>query len=175
MLPDYIKHIYIYIYYIYILSMVCSISCMISTVFIIGMIYFYNAIDKNATILNYKKQLSPELSNIYDKIARERLHISMRGYILGVILSLFIIYYNYNKKGGLNPSSVVCLVLATSFLTNYFYYTLSPKTDWMLNHINSTAEAQAWLKMYKTMQYYYHGGLALGLVGVGVFAYAFRC
>ena len=52
---------------------------------------------------------------------------------------------------------------------------LSPKTDWMLNHVNSAEQTQAWLKMYRAMQYYYHAGLALGILGVGIFAYSFRC
>jgi hypothetical protein len=29
--------------------------------------------------------------------------------------------------------------------------------------------------MYRIMQYYYHAGLVLGILGLGVFAYAFRC
>jgi hypothetical protein len=152
--------------------MVCSISCSISLVFIIGMIYFYNSTSENATVRHYKQQLNTKQRVAYDKIAKERLTISIQGYILGFILSLFIIFL-FNKK--IKPSSVVCLVLATSFLTNYFYYTLSPKSDWMLNHVESREQAQAWLKMYQTMQYYYHAGLVLGILGVGVFAYAFRC
>ena len=154
--------------------MVCSISCSISAVFIIGMIYFYNATSKNATVLQYKQQLNTEQRQAYDKIAAERLNISLRGYALGVLLSLLLIYYNYKKKQ-FKASSVVCLVLATSFLTNYFYYTLSPKSDWMLNHVESRGQTQAWLEMYKVMQYYYHAGLVLGIIGVGVFAYAFQC
>ena len=152
--------------------MVCSVSCSISAVFIIGMIYFYNATSKNATVLQYKQQLNTEQRQAYDQIAAERLDISLRGYALGVLLSLLLIYYNYKKKQ-FKPSSVVCMVLATSFLTNYFYYMLSPKSDWLLNHVESRGQAQAWLQMYKAMQYYYHAGLALGIIGVGVFAYAF--
>ncbi len=152
--------------------MVCSISCSISMVFIIGMIYFYNGTSKNATVLQYKQQLNTEQRKAYDKIAAERLNISLRGYALGVLLSLLLIYYNYKKKQ-FKASSVVCLVLATSFLTNYFYYTLSPKSDWMLNHVESRGQTQAWLEMYKIMQYYYHAGLVLGIIGLGVFAYAF--
>ena len=152
--------------------MVCSISCSISMVFISGMIYFYNGTSKNATVLQYKQQLNTEQKQAYDKIAAERLNISLRGYALGVLLSLLLIYYNYKKKQ-FKASSVVCLVLATSFLTNYFYYTLSPKSDWMLNHVESRGQTQAWLEMYKIMQYYYHAGLVLGIIGLGVFAYAF--
>jgi hypothetical protein len=138
------------------------------------MIYFYNATSQNATVLQYKQQLNAQQRVAYDHIAKERLHISLQGYVLGFILSLFIIYFNYQKKQ-LKPASVVCLVLATSFLTNYFYYMLSPKSDWMLNHVESKEQTQAWLYMYRNMQYYYHTGLVLGILGLGVFAYAFRC
>ena len=154
--------------------MVCSLSCSIATIFIIGMIYFYNATSRNLTVKYYKQQLNTQQKEAYDKIAKERLHISMQGYVLGFILALFIIFYSYQKKN-IKPSMTVCMVLATCFLTNYFYYMLSPKSDWMLNHVESQAQTKAWLAMYKTMQYYYHAGLVLGIVGVGVFAYAFRC
>ena len=158
--------------------MVCSISCSISAVFIIGMIYFYNAADKSTTVKQYRQQLSTQQKAVYDKIAAERLKISMQGYGLGFLLSLFIIYYNYQKTHKLRSSVTVCIVLATSFLTNYFYYILSPKTDWMLNHIEGSEaqvkqQTQAWLQMYRTMQFYYHAGLVLGILGIGIFAYAF--
>ena len=155
--------------------MVCSVSCSISAVFIIGMIYFYNAADKSTTVKQYRQKLSTQQKAVYDKIAAERLKISMQGYGLGFLLSLFIIYYNYQKTHKLRSSITVCIVLATSFLTNYFYYILSPKTDWMLNHIQSQEQTHAWLQMYRTMQFYYHAGLVLGILGVGILAFAFRC
>ena len=151
--------------------MACAISCMISAVFIIGMIYFYNRTDKSAIVKQYKGKMSPDLQDRYDKIARERMLISVQGYVAGVILSLLIIFY----RGIKNPFSLVCTVMATCFLTNYFYYMLHPKSDWMLNHVNSQEEVQAWLQMYREMQLNYHAGLALGIIAVGVFAFAFRC
>ena len=156
--------------------MVCSISCMISTVFIIGMIYFYNITDKSANVKQYKKNLSNDLQKRYDSIAKERLIISYQGYILGFILSLFIIFYNLKFKGTkANTSSLVCTVMATCFLTNYFYYILHPKSDWLLNHTGNQEEARAWLLMYREMSFNYHFGLALGIVAVGIFAFSFRC
>ena len=159
---------------VYIYRMVCSITCSISAIFIIGMIVFYNGMIRDDTVMQYKHQLNVQQSEAYDKIAKERLHISMQGFVLGFVLSLFIIYFTYNKKT-FKPPATVCLVLATCFLTNYFYYTLTPKSDWMLNHVESKAQTQAWLEMYKNMRYKYHSGLLLGIVGVGIFAYAFRC
>jgi hypothetical protein len=152
--------------------MVCSITCSISAIFIIGMIYFYNATGKSATVIQYRQKLNSQQREAYDKITQERFNISMQGYGLGLVLSALIIYYQKKK---LKSTSLVCLVIATCFLTNYFYYTLSPKSDWMLNHVESQAQTQAWLNMYRTMQYYYHSGLVLGIIGVGVMAYAFRC
>lgn len=156
--------------------MVCSVSCSISAIFIIAMIYFYNSTHKNHVVIHYKSKLPSDLQILYDKISYERQMISYKGYILGFILSLFIIFYNMNVKSGkLNNTSIVCIVVATSFLTNYFFYMLHPKSKWMLNYLNDKEQVKAWLQMYRTMQFNYHLGLVLGIIGVGVFAFAFRC
>ena len=75
----------------------------------------------------------------------------------------------------MGASALVCMATATTFLTNYFYYMLSPKSDWMLNHMKKQDEVNAWLQMYKSMQYNYHMGMALGIIAIGIFAAAFRC
>jgi len=156
--------------------MVCSISCSISAIFIIAMIYFYNMTDKSEIVKHYKEKLPRDLQNLYNKLSRERMAISYQGYILGFIISLIIILYNYFYKiKKLSTVSIICIVLATSFLTNYFYYILHPKSDWMLNHINNPEQTKAWLIMYREMQFNYHMGLVIGILGVGILAFAFRC
>jgi len=156
--------------------MPCSISCMISLIFVIGMIYFYNMTNKSEIVKQYKSSLSNELKTKYDKISQERLKISYQGYALGVLLSLGLIFYNLKIKGTkISNSTLVCLVVATAFVTNYFYYILHPKSDWMLNHLNNQKEVNAWLQMYREMQFNYHSGLVLGIIAVGIFAFAFRC
>lgn len=154
----------------------CTISCAISAVFIIGMIYFYNRTDNNDFVKNYKSLLSPELQQKYDKIVSERLTISYQGYGLGVLISICIIIYNlYVRHERLRAIPLVCIVVATSFITNYFYYSLYPKSDWLLNHMKNPEEIKNWLRLYKEMQYNYHMGLVFGIIAVGVFAFAFRC
>jgi len=149
---------------------------MISAVFIIGMIYFYHIADKNAIVKHYKEMLSPQLQKLYEKISQERRSISYYGYGLGLLLSLCLIFYYIQvKKVKMSASALVCMATATTFLVHYFYYMLSPKSDWMLNHMKKQEEVNAWLQMYKSMQYNYHMGMALGIVAVGVFASAFRC
>ena len=147
--------------------MPCCVSCMISCIFIIGMIYFYNATDKN----QYKATLSPDLQKKYEEITHERRRISYQGYGLGLLLSFVVIYFS--RK--MNTIALVCTVLATCFLTNYFYYMLSPKSDWMLNHTTNQNDVHAWLLMYRAMSYNYHLGIVFGILAVGMFAFAFRC
>ena len=156
--------------------MACTLSCMVSAIFVIGMIYFYNMTGKSEIVKHYKASLSSDLQKRYDKISQERLMISYQGYALGVILSLGIIFYNLKIKGAkMNTITLVCTVIATAFVTNYFYYMLHPKSDWMLNHLQNKEEIRAWLQMYREMQYNYHMGLVLGIIAVGVLAFAFRC
>ncbi len=153
----------------------CRISCSISAVFLIGMIYMNYSIATSQIIVKYKSQLPENLQKIYEEITSERRSIYYQGYILGFILSLFIILGNvYSDHKMLSTTSMICLVLATSFLTNYFYYIHSPKKNWMLNYIKTPDQTKAWLQMYRGMQVYYHTGLVLGIIAMGIFAHAFR-
>ena len=156
--------------------MPCSATCLVATALIIAMIYFQNATTKSKIVKEYKKQLPSNLQNLYEKISGERMRLNYYGYILGLVLSLIIIWYNYSlKHNKLTNTSLVCLVIVVSFFTNYFYYILSPKTTYMLQHINSPEQTKAWLVMYREMQYNYHFGFVIGVIAVGVLAFAFRC
>ena len=149
---------------------------MIAVALIIAMIYFQNATSKSAIVKEYKKQLPSNLQNLYEKIGSERMRINYYGYSLGLFLSLIIILYNYSlKRNKLTTTSLVCLVIVVSFFTNYFYYILSPKSTYMLEHINSPEQTKAWLTMYREMQYNYHFGMVIGIIAVGVLAFGFRC
>ena len=154
----------------------CTITCAISAVFIIGMIYMNYSVANSGIIIKYKFQLPENLQKIYEQITNERTTIYYQGYILGFVLSLFIIIGNvYLGNKILSTMSMICLVLAISFITNYFYYILSPKKKWMLNYIETPDQTKLWLQMYRGMQVYYHTGFVLGIIAIGIFAYAFRC
>ena len=155
--------------------MVCGISCAISAIFIIATIYTNNATSKNHILENYKAQLPENLLKTYEKITAERLKIYYQGFAISFAISFAIILYNYLiLKRKISSIPIICIVVATSFVTQYFYYALYPKTDWMLNHIRTPEQTKAWLQMYKGMQFYYHAGLVLGIISVGFLAFAFR-
>ena len=156
--------------------MVCSISCSLSLFFLVSMIYMNNAVSKNNVVEQYKHTLPIHLQNIYNTIVNERTSINYYGYGLGVVLSLIIIIYNLKIKGSkLTNMGLVCTTTTSCFITNYFYYILSPKTTYMLNHISNGEQAKAWLLMYRSMQIYYHTGLVLGILAVALLSFAFRC
>ena len=156
--------------------MACRISCAISVVFIIGMIYMTNAMSNNDTMKKYKKQLPDELQTIYKEIVDERTKIYYTGYGLGFLIAvLFILYNSLLMNKTFSTMSMVCISTTSAFITNYFYYVLTPKKTYMLEHIDTPEQTKAWTKMYRNMQYHYHMGLFIGLIAVGIFAYAFRC
>ncbi len=156
--------------------MVCTFSCMLSLMFIISMIVMNNAVESSQVIQKYKDTLNIEQKRKYEEIIKERSIINYQGYALGFIFSLFIIFYNYYlKKNKLSNMSIVCIIVATSFVTQYFYYILHPKKNWMLNNIHTKIEIQNWLNTYRSMQMYYHISLVLGIIAIGILGFAFRC
>lgn len=152
---------------------VCNISCAISTIFILGMIYMTFSVDKKNISKNFRATLDNALEQKYDELVNERLRIYYGGYILGFLLSMIVIVLNaYNNKK-MNPLSIMCLTGSITFLTTYFYYILSPKSDYMVKYLFKKDQREEWLKIYRTMQFNYHGGLFLGLLAVLGYSYAF--
>ena len=155
--------------------MPCNVSCMFSLAFVVAMVYMNNATTTNQVVQHYQQQLPATLQSLDIKIAEERLSIYYYGYVLGFILSLIIIIYNYQQSKKQSTVTVICTVISVSFITNYFYYILSPKSNWMLDNINTPEQTKAWLQMYRQMQKYYHIGLVLGIIAVALLGFAFRC
>ena len=154
----------------------CSITCIFSAVFVISMIFMTNSMSTSETIQTYQKQLPQDLQLLYNEIRDERTKIFYTGYAIGFVLALMIILYNTQiKKSKMGWPSMVCLTVSVAFITNYFYYILTPKTKWMLDKIENPDQTKAWLRMYKSMQTYYHGGFAFGIIAIGTLAFAFRC
>ena len=60
--------------------MVCSISCLISLVFLVSMIYMNNAVSKNKVVDKYKHTLPINLQQLYDTLVIERTSIYYYGY-----------------------------------------------------------------------------------------------
>jgi len=154
--------------------MVCSLTSGLAVVFVLAMILMTYWMTVNQTTQKYKAQLSPALQKAYKEIVRERTQIFYTGYIIGFFLAALLIYYNTQvKKEKMGTRAMVCLTVLVAFLTNYFYYVLTPKTKWMLDSIETPEQTKAWLHMYRSMQFYYHSSLAFGLIAVGILTLAY--
>ena len=147
--------------------MVCTTSCIVAGAFVISSIFVSLRVDKSTLKDPLFQLLSNENKQRYVNIANERKNIYLKGFGLGFIISLFALFVlNNNKMFKVNKLVNICFVLATSFSVNYFFYILHPKSDYMVLHLKDDEEKQAWLDIYKTMQFNYHLGFALGLVGM---------
>ena len=158
------------------LSEPCPITCIFSAVVVVGMFFMTKWMPVNDTAKNYEKQLPESLKKTYSEIVQDRTQIFYTGYLLGILFALVLIFYNVRiRKNRMKWPSMVCLTVAVAFITNYFYYILTPKKKWMLDSITTPEQTKAWLQMYKRMQMYYHGSLVIGLISVGLITFAFRC
>ena len=156
--------------------MFCKITCFISIMFLIANIFVMINVDKDNLKNNFIKLLNYDQKKLYQKLINERRNIYFQGYILGLILSFIYLYYIkqfLNKR--LNNFMMICTFGFIVFITNYFYYILTKKSTYMIEHLNNKEQTQAWLQIYKTMQFRYHFGLLLGIIASMIFAAANRC
>ena len=127
-------------------------------------------IDKKKIIKKYLNLLSNEQKEKYYKIAKERRNIYLKGFLLGIVLSLVVLFKF--KKLFNNKTKLLCIVVSISSFVNYFYYIIHPKSDYMVIHLENKNKRIAWLNIYKYMQKYYHTSLIIGFLFSITFFYS---
>jgi uncharacterized protein YacL len=100
----------------------------------------------------------PELDKIYIKIASERANIYFQGLILGLIISYLLL----NSIKLTNSFHKATFFLAITLIISVLYYFIIPKSDYMLNHLQTQEQNKAWLGVYKNMQKRYILGFIIG-------------
>jgi len=158
--------------------MICGWTCFIATMFILANIIFTILMDKHGEVAKYQDSLDEKQMKVYQKIVNERKNIALQGYGLGLGLSVGYLvsrHFMTKRKGSFLSSSVssLCLTAAITFIVQYFYYILSPKSDWMLNQLTDEEQKQQWLKVYRAYSWNYHLSMLIGLVGAGLLGYSF--
>ncbi len=107
-----------------------------------------------------KNILSGDDIEAYKRINNERFSLYFQGLIIGFIIVVLVNFlYGENIS---NPYHKTTLFLLIILGFSLFYYLLSPKSDYMLNHINSEKENKAWLDVYLTMKNRYLWGFVFG-------------
>lgn len=156
--------------------MVCGNTCAIAAIFLIANIF--TVISSSNITNNHHREFTNSLTDkqriIYNNIVVERRNIYYAGFILGIILSLLVLFINKKlTKYALKSINTVCMVGTITFITNYLFYILYPKTNYMLLHLNDKKQIEEWFKIYKLMQFKYHLGFVLGIISVVIFTSSF--
>jgi len=118
-----------------------------------------------AELLNHAfvQSLNDEQRAIYANIVQERFRLFMIGSILGLILGLLYIWYAI--RNNIHSGMRICVAFAILIGVPYMYYSLMPKSDWMLLHLSNQQQVAGWLDVYRYMKGKCHAGFALGVVG----------
>ncbi len=132
---------------------------------------FYTSISSKEESNKLKKQINPELVDIYDNIAKERSQLYVHGLILGFII-VFLINYKYESEFD-NKFHKVTFYILIILISAVLYYSLMPKSDYLLNHITNNKESRAWLDVYLNMKNKYTMGFILGALASVPLAYSF--
>jgi len=110
----------------------------------------------------YRGKLKQSSLDAYDNIVKERSNIYFQGLILGLVISYLVLFQISPTKQIANMFHRITLSLAIVVLVSSAYYCISPKSDYMLNHVTNGEESRAWLEMYKAMKHRYATGFILG-------------
>lgn len=105
-----------------------------------------------------KQVLSHDLDQRYEAIAHERRNHYAFGLVIGVFLSLLLVRR-------FRPTSLftrATLFLTITLITAVIFYSVMPKSDYMLHHLKSKEEIEAWFSVYQTMKHRYMMGFLLG-------------
>ena len=121
----------------------------------------------------FAKTLTPEQLDVYESIIQHRMELYFQGLVLGLVAGF--IYINNMDTESYRPmhlGTFAILVLGTQ----YMYYMIAPKNEWMLDHITTSDQATKWLDIYQYMSKMWHLGFAMAILGavVGCHAYLRR-
>jgi hypothetical protein len=141
--------------------MVCYRDCYIAAAFITATIFTSFSIDKCDANYRLKKLLNREQQQKLNEIVQERFRLFWAGTVLGAIIGYLMLQY----IGDVEDFHRGCFFAMSVLVTQYLFYSLSPKKDLLVTHLTTKEQIDAWVDVYKEMQNRYHLGLATGVIG----------
>jgi hypothetical protein len=139
--------------------MVCTTNCAIAAAFLGGMLWIM--LTANKDVMNaYKSTMTEKQLALKNLISVNRAILSIQGFVLGTIVAT-VWLFTYGRG---SSSMKGCVFAAIAMAVNYFYYMLSDKGTYMVQHLEKH-QIDEWLGVKKMMQRKYHIGMLLGLAG----------
>ena len=120
----------------------CGLVCLFASILAVGA--FACALPMNMKAIQELRILLDENQiAILNEIVAERARISFEGLLIGLVaaMPLVLIFQAW------------CSAALILFVTQGIYYHVSPKKNWMLNHLETKEQVDQWLIIYKKMQY----------------------
>ena len=145
--------------------MACVNTCLLGAGFLGSSVLTMMSCSKGKKFRNFNNLLNENQRQTYAKIKNERMSIYIQGIVLGTALAFLVL-----SMTKLNKTQKVCLFIVIAMGFNHVYYSLYPKSTYMLEHTYSQEQNKAWLAIYKEMKMRHILGFVLGLVGYYIFA-----
>lgn len=118
----------------------------------------------------FRTSLSSEQEKKYMSISKQRFRNYLVGMLIGIVLAT--IYYYMCCKESMNNTHVF-VMLSIILGSQYFYYTLAPKS-YMMPELTNDDQRAKWLAVYKTMKTRYHIGFVIGIIACLAFCHALK-
>lgn len=141
--------------------------CLLAFMLIGASLYTIFTCEECGPFIPYKNSLKPNQLEMYQMVSKQRLNLAIGGLVLGMFLGFMYLYLFYKT---LNPFVHGCAFTGITLLVQYLYYMLSPKMS-MLPHLDDQRQVDNWYNVYKFMQYRYHLGMAIGVIGYFLLSY----
>jgi len=131
----------------------CLSYCLVGAAFLGSMILTMLSSKKSKRFNDFMVMLDEEQKQIYKSVIDERMSIYIQGMVLGIVVGIIVVF---NSK--VSHTIKVCMFITIALGINYFYYILSPKSTYMLEHLSSVEQNVAWMGIYKEMKLRSHIG-----------------
>lgn len=148
--------------------MVCVWTCGIAMALIGAMMWLMLTVDKEV-LLNFHGTFNEMQREKMIEIRNMRCKLWLQGLGLGVVLALAYAWYTTGYEVSLLNA---CTFSAIAMGVNFFYYTLMPKEEYMIQYLGPH-QIDEWLEVKKMFQGKYWMGMLIGLfacfvLGTGV-------
>ena len=114
-------------------------------------IFYHGDLEKMVSLMD------DDQKEIYSKIRKERLNHYLNGLAAGVVLSLPTLYLIKNTTSRVCASGIVLMMTAS------IKYYLQPKSDYMIKHLNSQEQKEAWMNVSRNFIKKKISGVMIGL------------
>ena len=143
--------------------MYCTGYCLLGAILLGSMIACMLVSKTSGVFKKFTDSLSAAQKKIYQEIVNERMHLYLQGMLLGLVLAL-IAGYLLNKNKSPKKIAKVCIFVTIALGTCILYYSLSPKSKYMLQYLEKN-QINGWLNIYKEMKTRSYVGSLLGILG----------